>query len=167
MKGTFRTGDRLVVEKVSVSELHKGDVIVFKGLDSNGSEKDLVHRVISISKKGLVTRGDNNFYNDTILVSPDNLVGRVTHLERNGEKRQIKNGESGLRRAGFLNVKLHLKKTIWNICEKPYRMLKKSGMVSIFWKPKIKKIHINTPNGELIKYIHGKRTVVDGQSRPG
>ena len=78
MIGTFRTGDRLVLETITIDKLNEGDVIVFKGLDPNESDRDLVHRVISISKKGLTTRGDNNFYVDTVNVSRENLVGRVT-----------------------------------------------------------------------------------------
>lgn len=159
MKGTFLNGDRLVLEQVSINELNKGDVIVFKGLNFYGSEKDLVHRIVSISDKGVVTKGDNNFYNDTNLVSQDNFVGRVTHIRRKWQKIQVKNGKSGLRRAEILHTKLYIKKTIWEICRFPYNKLKKSELIPKIWKPNIKKIYIKTPEGELIKYIHGKRTV--------
>ena len=159
MKGTFRTGDMLFVENIYIDKLEKGDVIVFKGQYSFGSFKNLVHRIISISKKGLITRGDNNFYFDAKKVSWDNLVGRVTHLERNGKQLPVKNGKPGIRRANMLNLKLHIKKTIWRFCKLPYTSLKKKDIISLIWKPDIKKIHINTTDSELIKYIHKNRTV--------
>ena len=159
MIGTFRTGDRLVLETITIDKLNEGDVIVFKGLDPNESDKDLVHRVISISKKRLITRGDNNFYVDTVNVSRENLIGRVTHLERKGKQIRVQNGKSGIRRANMLNLKLHIKKTIWGFVKFTYTSLKKKDIVSLIWKPHIKKIRIDTPDGELIKYIHRNRTV--------
>ena len=159
MEGTFHTGDRLILEPVSINELKKGDVIVFKRLDFGDTKKDLVHRVITISEKGVITKGDNNLYKDTMLVTSNNLVGRVTHIERGENQLKVQNGLSGLRRARFLHLRLPIKKIIWGICRVPYRSLKKSGLVSKIWRPDIKKIHIKTAEGDSIKYIHRKRTV--------
>ena len=60
MKGSFRIGDRLYIEPVLINKLKRGDVIIFQDISQNGDGKELVHRIVSIYKDDLVTRGDNN-----------------------------------------------------------------------------------------------------------
>ncbi|HEX7502902.1 MAG TPA: hypothetical protein VF451_05745 [Acidobacteriota bacterium] len=38
-------------------------------------------------------------------------------------------------------------------------MLKKTGIVSRVWHPRIETIHFQTPEGPLVKYLHKDRTV--------
>ncbi len=159
MKGTFCVGDNLLIEQVSINKLKRGDVIIFQGTDNNGEEKELVHRVVSIYKNGLVTRGDNNTQNDDILVTQKNFKGIVTHFERNGKKKPVKNGFQGMIKAKIRYSTLSIKRLIRVIFRKPYRALKKSGLVPKIWKPDIKKIFIKTSDEEIIKYIHGSHTV--------
>lgn len=159
MRGTFRTGDCLTVEPVSFDNIYKGDVVVFCGLNESGETKELVHRVMTVSPESLITRGDNNPYIDITVVTPDILVGRVTHVERDGKKRRIHGGYLGLMRARILHAWLHVRRLIGIVLGIPYRWLRKSDLVSMLWRPVIKKIHFKTDNGPLIKYIYGKRTV--------
>jgi signal peptidase I len=159
MKASFRVGDRLHIKPVLIEKLKKGDVIIFQGTDFNGEEKELVHRVVSIYKDGLYTRGDNNTQNDDILVTQKNFKGIVTHFERNGKKKPVKNGFQGMIKAKIRYSNLSIKMLIRVIFRMPYRALKKSRLVPKIWKPDIKKIYIKTLDGEIIKYIHGSHTV--------
>jgi len=159
MKASFQPGDRLYIEQVLINKLNRGDVIIFQGTDHDGEKKELVHRVISIHKDGLYTRGDNNRQNDDILVTQKNLKGIVTHFERNGKKKPVKGGFQGMIRAKIRYLTLLIKSLIRVIFRMPYRALKKSGLVPKIWKPEIKKIFIKTPDEEIIKYIHGSHTV--------
>lgn len=159
MKGSFRVGDRLYIEPVLINKLKRGDVIIFQDISQNGEEKELVHRVVSIYKDGLVTRGDNNRQNDDILVTQKNFKGIVTHFERNGKKKPVKSGFKGMIKAKIRYLTLSIKRLIRVIFRMPYRALKKSGLVPKIWKPEIKKIFIKTPDEEIIKYIHGSHTV--------
>ena len=159
MKASFRVGDRLHIKPALINKVKKGDVIIFKGTDHNGEEKELVHRVVSINKDGLVTRGDNNRQNDDILVTQKNFKGVVTHFERNGKKKPVKHGFQGMIKAKIRYLTLSIKRLIRMIFRMPYRALKKSGLVPKIWKPDIKKIYIKTPDEEIIKYIHSSHTV--------
>ena len=159
MKASFQPGDRLYIEPVLIEKLKRGDVIIFQGTDHNGEEKELVHRVVSIYKDGLYTRGDNNTQNDDILVTQKNFKGIVTHFERNGKKKPVKRGFQGMIKAKIHYLTLFFKRLIRIIFRKPYRALKKSRIVPKIWKPEIKKIFIKTPDEEIIKYIHGSHTV--------
>jgi signal peptidase I len=72
MKGIFRLGDCLFVESVSIDEIRLGDIVVYRGLNGQGEERELVHRVIGKSSKGLITRGDNNPSVDDTPVTSNN-----------------------------------------------------------------------------------------------
>jgi len=159
MKGTLRIGDQLIFERETINKIKKGDVIIFKGANNRGEKKELVHRVISISEFGLITRGDNNFYKDKNPVSGDTLIGRVTHLDRNGHKIRVRGGMAGFRRAKFLQLRLPIKKMIWVVCKVPYKILRKSDLVPKIWQPEIKKIVLKTQDGVMVKFFLSSQTV--------
>lgn len=60
---TLETGDLVVIQNVSISSLHVGDIIVY-GPPCSISGLSVIHRVYSISSEGLTTKGDNNPYTD-------------------------------------------------------------------------------------------------------
>jgi signal peptidase I len=90
MTGTFRPGDALIVADMSIDSVHRGDVVLFRSMDADGEPEQVVHRVVAVLPEGLVTRGDNNRRVDLGLVTPDRLVGLVTHLERAGKRRRVR-----------------------------------------------------------------------------
>lgn len=159
MYKTFYKADFLKTEKISINELQNGDVIIFQKIEKNKTKNILVHRVLSISKNKLVTRGDNNPKNDEEPVTEENLIGKVTHYERNGKTHKVWNGKLGLLRARVLHGRLYLIKATKFFLRKPYRMLKKTGIISKLWRPEIETIHFETQEGPLVKYIHKGRTV--------
>ncbi len=159
MLGTFRIGDLLILELVPIIELCKGDVIVFRESDSEDHKNELVHRIISISKENIVTRGDNNLRKDKILITEKNLLGKVVKIERGNKTLNVRNGWSGLVVGKAHHLKLSIKKMIWGTIRLPYNKLKKSNITSKVWKPKILKTTIQTSEGELVKYIHNNKTV--------
>ncbi len=68
MSPAMNYGDVALVYKVSFSDLHVGDIVVFK--DPRGSSQTIVHRIIAIEKDEgnstyLVTKGDNGVTNPT------------------------------------------------------------------------------------------------------
>ena len=66
MRPTFRPGQVLYVRPQAL-DIAPGDVIVFP--DQKSGDFQVVHRVISTTADGLVTRGDNNLRSDPLLVS--------------------------------------------------------------------------------------------------
>jgi len=107
----------------------------------------------------LITRGDNNPKNDEDLVTEKNLVGKVTHYERNGKIHKVWNGRLGMLRARVLHGRLHFIKALKFFLKRPYRILKKTGIVTKLWRPEIETIHFETQDGPLVKYVHKGRTV--------
>ncbi len=59
MLPTLEGGDLVVIQVVPIGDVHVGDIIVYNSLCSTGGES-VVHRVVSISSSGLITKGDNN-----------------------------------------------------------------------------------------------------------
>ena len=62
-------------------------------------------------------------------------------------------------RAKVLHGRLHIIRAAKFFLRKPYRMLKKTGMVAKFWQPEIETIYFETQDGPLVKYVHKGRTV--------
>jgi hypothetical protein len=163
MLSIFRPGDYLIIEPASIAAIRPGDVVVFQGLDRAGEPDDVVHRVIAVTPDGLVTRGDNNPQVDDALVTQDNLLGRVTHVEREGRARPVPGGRRGLLRARTLRVWARVRRRGWQMVRLvgrwPYRLLRTSGLVRLVWQPTITRIRIEAERGPLVKYLCGMRTV--------
>jgi signal peptidase I len=158
MAGTFKTADCLKIEKTSIAALNPGDTIVFR-LKKETEGKDLVHRIVLKTNERIITRGDNNPRNDEEPVTEENLIGKVTHYERNGKIRKVWNGRLGMMRARVLHGRLYIIRTAKFFLRKPYRMIKRSGIVAKLWRPEIETIHFETQDGPLVKYVHVGRTV--------
>ena len=180
MRGTFRPGDRLIFEPVTLADLHPGDVIVYRPHSPDGERdntdrsegktgKQVVHRVIALTSGGAILHGDNNAPDDVELVSGQHIVGRVTHFTRDGKKRRVREGLSGLLRARIAYRLRHLPHHLWRrarallrpLLQTPYRLLRWSRIIAIIWKPEITQITVQTPAGPLVKYIHRGRTVIE------
>jgi len=165
MKGTFKPGDRLSIEKIPFSQIRKGDLIIFRKTIDEKSEF-VVHRVRHITPNGLVTRGDNCHFNDRTKVTDQDIFGKVTGYDRNAKKFSAGNGFRGQLRAIRLHLQLSLRRLARLFLRKPYRALKRSGIVSRIWKPDISGIFFQTPKGPLIKYIHRNRVIANHWIEP-
>ena len=159
MRSTFLPGDYLAVESISIRDIHLGDVVVYGGANYQNESDKLAHRVVAVVPDGLVTRGDNNTYNDTTLVTAENLVGRVTHVQRNGKRRLVYGRRRGLLRARILHVRHRIWKLIKYMGCRPYRWLLNSSLIDRLWQPSVMKVRLKTENGLLVKYVCEGKTV--------
>lgn len=159
MTRTFKTGDCLKLQKILAKQLCIGDVIIFTHIQADAQTMEFVHRISNIFTKGWITRGDNNPGNDDEPVAEKNIVGKVTHYERNGKIHKVWNGRMGLMRARVLHGRLHVISATKFFLRKPYRLLKRSGIVAKLWRPEISTIHFETQDGPLVKYVHKSKTV--------
>jgi signal peptidase I len=69
MLPTLEQGDLVVIENMSASSIHVGDIIVYGGscsslVDTNGAPISVIHRVVNVTSSGFITKGDNNPYTD-------------------------------------------------------------------------------------------------------
>jgi signal peptidase I len=163
MDGTFRPGDYLTLESVPIGDIHPGDVVIYRGLDHEGAPDKVVHRVMAAVSGGLVTRGDNNPHADTTLVTADNLLGRVTHVERDGKTRRVRGGRWGLLLARVLHARCQMRRLGWRVVISvgrwPYRWLRNSSLVPRLWRPAVIQIRLAAEASSLVKYVCSGRTV--------
>jgi signal peptidase I len=170
MKQVFQFGDRLVIAPTDIADIRPGDIVVFHQVHgqqvSPGSIARVAHRVIAITPAGLITRGDNNQFPDGI-VPAHKLIGRVTHVWRDGELHTVQSGRWGLVRGqsihfGIMSVQ-RVRAGIWRVAawlgHDFYRWLRRSGIVARFWHPRITKIRLITNKGSVVKYVCGNRTI--------
>ncbi|MBQ4336321.1 MAG: hypothetical protein IJC34_03955 [Lentisphaeria bacterium] len=93
MRREFRNGEELLLEEIPYSELQKGDIVAV--LDA---KNPYVHRIIQITAKGAITRGDNNAAPDTRRLLPEDHFCRVTHaISLQLRIRKIAGGKKGMR----------------------------------------------------------------------
>jgi hypothetical protein len=89
-------GDGLHIVPYSGRAIRPGDVVVFI---PPGNETKIVHRVVSVDAKGIRTRGDNATMVDPWVLTPDNILGRVTYIQRKNRRRTIFGGFMGRMKA--------------------------------------------------------------------
>jgi len=157
MKGTFKVGDRLSLEKIHFNQIRRGDLIVFTR-SRHGNTEYVVHRVRGIRNDGLIMRGDNCTMNDQEKVTMETIVGRVIRFARNHRVYGVRNGWRGAVRGARLQSQLKLKRCIKGFIQALYRSSFFRGPVTRIWHPELQAIYFLTPEGPLVKYTHKRRT---------
>lgn len=75
MEPTLSVNDVVYVKPTYFEILEKGDIITFLGEENT----PITHRIISIDKENrvVVTKGDNNEYEDINPVIEENIIGKM------------------------------------------------------------------------------------------
>jgi len=79
----IRNGDRIVLTDCDRSKLKPGDIIAFR---TNNSDKIIAHRVIK-KERGesdnlFMTKGDSLPINDKPSLTENNIIGKVTEIQK-------------------------------------------------------------------------------------
>ena len=74
-------GDLISVVPISNSKLKTGDIVAYI---NPGSSKLVVHRIVSDQQNAYLIRGDNQDDQDSDIILPENILGRVMRIERAG-----------------------------------------------------------------------------------
>lgn len=81
MSPTFEAGDTIIVRETSPSELEKGDVITYHGVDSTSQPNRVTHRIVGVAERDdgtyFETKGDANEEADRQLVPAEDVIGQV------------------------------------------------------------------------------------------
>ncbi len=101
MNPTLRSGDRLNIIPYNGKKIRRGDVVVC--IPPEGDSK-IIHRVVSVSSRGIRTRGDNSNQVDQWILSPNHILGRVVSTQRGSRRRRIFGGPMGQLFAAVLRV---------------------------------------------------------------
>ncbi len=120
MYPTLRVGDGLVVMPYQGRPIKKGDLVVFK---SPQDGKQVVHRVIRITERGIQTRGDNNRLPDPYELKPTDILGRVVKVRRGGRTLFKYNGFIGQQVAMFRRGKNRIGRFLYRLFSIPYQKI--------------------------------------------
>jgi hypothetical protein len=139
MNPALKEGDVLEVKGYGYEPIRIGDVILFKKGSISGI---VVHRVISASDNGLVTRGDNNSEYDPGLLDTRDVIGRVIAVWRGQRRREVLGGRGGMIMVGFTSQRTRLILAIFDFLAPCYRFVSSRGLLrwlSFLAEPKIVK----------------------------
>lgn len=82
MSPTFDCNNVLYFCRVSNNnEYHIGDIVYYANRRYFDSDSDfIIHRIINITSSGVITKGDNNFFDDGVIVPFDAVKGKLYQI---------------------------------------------------------------------------------------
>lgn len=166
MYPTLTGQDILEIDPAGTVNPKKGDVIMF---EQPGEDSIIVHRVISVTPGGIITRGDNAGGVDPWIVDPREIKGRVIAAWRGAKRRIIRGGQRGrlavyaFRLAGFFL------KPLFDILQLSVSRLSGGGMLSFLlpagMNPRI--LLFRSERTVTMRLLMGKRQVGIYDDRTG
>ena len=81
MNPLFREGDVLEVAPYQGLEISLGDVVAFSPPEKPGK---VIHRVLAVTPRGIITKGDYLARPDDWIVKPGGILGKVVAIHRQG-----------------------------------------------------------------------------------
>lgn len=127
MSPSIKKGELLIVKPIALEEAEIGEIVAFRRDESQSVLT--THRVVQKGKElgrcYIITKGDRNPNRDFPLVSSQEVLGKVTGIERNG---QVISLESPLYRLrGYLMARLSLGLWILGVLKRKMVLLSESG----------------------------------------
>jgi signal peptidase I len=163
MAGTFKFGDRLLVDPLSLAKMKCGDILVYWRTNKKEEKEYIAHRVIKINCGELMVQGDSNLRPDLRIVTEENFLGKVSHILRGERTINVHGSIIGLVRARIIRAimfnRLRLGLIIRKLGRWPYVRLRRTNWVARIWRPKIQKMKVMTERGPIIKFTVKNRTV--------
>ena len=164
MQPLFKAADGLIVRPYSKKGIKAGDVVVFR---KPGEDHKVVHRVVEINEVGIITRGDNNNTNDSLILKSEDIIGRVVSAKRRNKTFRVHGGKTGV----LLSIKLRVRKLLANgissALRPAYHWLISAGLFHRWLSPlvKMKILYFHRPNGTEMQLLLGRRVI--GRRMPG
>ena len=122
---TLKSGDILRMVFYKDRYIRVGDVVVFK---SPYGKTPIVHRVVSVDKKGIRTKGDNKIAIDDCVLQPDEIIGQVVAAQRGKKGIKILDGFPGRIYASTLEAGKRMDMVFSTILRPAYRWLTRTGI---------------------------------------
>jgi len=123
----IKKGDLLVVHPIALEEAGIGEIVAFRKDESHSVLT--THRVVRKGNDGgrpyLMTKGDRNVYRDLPLVSSQEILGKVTGIERKGQVISLETPFYRLR--GYLMARLSLGFWILGVLKRKIGLFTGSG----------------------------------------
>ncbi len=164
MNPILKSGDRLRIIPYNGKEVGQGDVIAF--LPSGGDSK-IIHRVVSVSSKGIRTRGDNSSHVDPWILRPDQILGRVVAAQAGMRRRKIFGGTVGRLFVVTVRVIRAIDSHVSYLLRPAYREFARAGifirLLPAQMRPRV--ISFDRPAGTELQLLMGRRVI--GRWLPG
>ncbi|MBA4379457.1 MAG: hypothetical protein C0393_02000 [Anaerolinea sp.] len=127
MNPTLREPEIMEIMPYDGRPMHVGDVAFFL---SPEADRSVVHRVVRMTPSGISTRGDNNNNEDTFLLQPENIKGRVVAGWRGQKRRKIAGGLQGRLISCWLCWRRVLDHSISPLLHPLYQTLSQWGLIA-------------------------------------
>ena len=164
MHPTLKAPDTLQVVPYQRRKIQRGDVIVFF---PPGRGHRVIHRIVSVSVKGIRTRGDNNTDIDPWNLSPESIVGRVVSAHRGKRKRRVFGGPVGHALAVTRRALRTMDSRVSSLIRPIYYWLNQAGIFRRMYpaRMKMRVVSYNRPLGTELQLLMGRRLI--GRLLPG
>ena len=164
MNPILKSGDRLRIIPYDGKAVGRGDVIAFL---ASGGDSKIIHRVVSVSSKGISTRGDNSSHVDPWILRPDQILGRVVAAQRGNKRRRIFGGTVGRLLAVTVRAIHGVDSCVSFLLRPAYREFARAGILSrllpIQMRPRV--ISFKRDGGTEQQLLMGRRVI--GRLLPG
>jgi hypothetical protein len=164
MKPILWDGDGLTVEPYGGKKRRVGDIVVFKDPENN---QKIIHRIASIRKEGIRTRGDHNAGVDPWILEPGEIIGKVVFAWRGNRKVRVINGLAGHIHALAFRTCVKMDDLVSCLLHPSYRWLSRKGLIRKLlgknFKPHI--LPLQRPEGIEYQLLFKNRPI--GRRRPG
>ena len=164
MKPILRDGDGLTVEPYGCGKRRVGDIVVFNDPENN---QKIIHRIVSIRKEGIRTRGDHNASVDPWILEPGEIIGKVVFAWRGNRRIRVWNGLAGQIHALAFRAGRKMDGLVSSLLHPSYRWLSRKGLVRRLMggNSRIRILSLQRPEGIEFQLFFRNRPI--GRRRPG
>ena len=164
MNPTLRSGDRLEVIPYNGAKVRRGDVVVCVPPESDSR---IIHRVVSVNRNEIRTRGDNCYHEDDWVLRRDYILGRVVAAQRGRRRLRVFGGLLGHSWVVAIRVVKSIDSNLSSLLHPFYLRLSRAGTfrrcLPAGMKPRA--ITLSHPTGMELQLLMGKRVI--GRWLPG
>lgn len=164
MKPILRDGDGLTVEPYGCGKRRVGDIVVF--YDPEDDQK-IIHRIVSIRKEGIRTRGDHNARMDPWILEPGEIIGKVGFAWRGNRRIRVWNGLAGQIHALAFRAGREMDRLVSSLLHPSYQWLSRKGVIRRLMggNSRIRILSLQRPDGIEFQLFCRNRPI--GRRRPG
>jgi signal peptidase I len=158
MNPVLKSPDILHVRPYGRSRIRCGDVVVFRALDGDCK---VVHRVVSVDGNEFRTKGDNNWHLDSWALKPEDVIGRVEWIDREGKRIRIYGGLIGRVQADALKAGRLLSSGVRFVLRPLYRRLSQSRVLKQWFAGRMatRIISLERAEGTELQLLLGRRVI--------
>lgn len=157
MYPTLRVLDVLYVQPYVGRKISRGDVIVFQA--SQG--RKVTHRIVSITSRGILTRGDNNRDIDIGIIQSCDVLGQVVRVRRNKKLLRVRGGLFGQLIGYICRISLMIKYHFIYVLRPAYDVVSKSGVFRLWLPARLRPyvLSFSRPEGKELQVLMGNKIV--------